>query len=393
MAGISGDMILGALLGLGGDLRALQQVGTAVAEKTGTRIGIKVHETGRGSMRAKRVEVDARGKLSPEELRSSIEGLASELDLSPQAHGFSKKTLEILLESEKNVHLSGSVHLHELGSSDTLVDILGTAKLLDTLGFFKERPEIYASTVLLGSGTIKTSHGTLSIPTPVTAEILRIMKIPFRFSSTKGELATPTGIALLGSLSPRYRYPPFPSQIKTIGVGAGGYNLKEGPNIMRIMLLVSEPETERISVLQTSLDDTSGEVLGYLMEKLYAEGALDVQILPTVTKKNRPGHVVIVLCNPGKEGELAEVLMRETGSLGVRVSTDQMRYAAKREVRKVKISLPGYEGSARVKISILGGSRHLKAEYEDAKRIAKATHLPLKDVIKKIETQGRKNIT
>jgi hypothetical protein len=247
--------------------------------------------------------------------------------------------------------------------------------------------------VAIGSGEVETSHGSLPIPPPVTAEILRMMDIPIKFSKVKKELATPTGIAILASLSPVYGFPSFPVRIKVLGVGAGGYNLREVPNVLRTMILTSEPEIERIAVLKTSVDDVSGEVLGYLMEKMYAEGALDVQIMPTVTKKNRPGYVIVVLCNMGTERELAETLMRETGSLGVRISTDQMRYALEREIREINISLPGYEGPARVKISILGQGHHVKAEYEDAKRIAKATNIPLKDIMRMIEEEARKTIT
>jgi hypothetical protein len=150
---------------------------------------------------------------------------------------------------------------------------------------------------------------------------------------------------------------------------------------------------ETVATLETDVDDVSGEVLGYLLEKLYDEGALDVQILPTVTKKNRPGYVIFVLCSLGVEDKLARVLMRESGTLGVRVSTAQMRYAARRETRKIRVSLPGYEGQATVKVSLIGKAKRVKAEYEDARRIARATGMPLKDVIREIEEQGRKLIS
>lgn len=393
IAGISGDMVLAALLDIGGHQSILEEVGEKIAEETGCMVRINVTDVRKKDIRAKRVAVEAEGGMDEDGLRGALESLIIDLNLSRGAGGFAERALETLLEAEKEVHAAKKAHLHEVGSADTLVDILGTAKLLEDLGFFTGRDEVYASPVAIGSGEVKTSHGSLPIPPPVTAEILRKTRMPFKFSRAKRELATPTGVSILSGLSPVYGYPSFPVRIKALGVGAGGYDLREVPNILRAMILASEPETERIAVLKTSVDDVSGEVLGYLIERMYAEGALDVQITPTVTKKNRPGYVIVVLCSLGKELGLAETLMKETGSLGVRVSTDQMRYAAEREIREIKISLPGYEGSAKVKIAAIGRGVHVKAEYEDAKKIAKAANLPIKEVMRRIEEEARRTIT
>lgn len=393
IAGISGDMILAALLDIGGDPDALIQVGEKITEKTAYRVRIKVKDVKKNDLKAKRVVVDAAEKMDEEGLRMAMESLITGLQLSQKAQGFSWKALETLLEAEKKVHASRRVHLHEIGSADTLVDILGTAKLLDDIGLFSRGSKVYSSPVAVGTGEVETSHGALPIPPPVTAEILKTMNIPVRFSRVERELATPTGVSILASLSPAYGFPSFPVRIKVFGAGAGGYNLKEVPNILRMMVLNPEPGMERIAVLKTSVDDVPGEVLGYLMEKMYAAGALDVQIMPTVTKKNRPGYVIAVLCHLGRERRLAEMLMRETGSLGVRVTTDQMRYVSDREIREIKISLPGYKGTARVKISVLGHGLHVKAEYEDAKKIANAANLPLRDVMKKIEEEAWRTLT
>jgi hypothetical protein len=392
VAGISGDMVLGALLDLGGKVESLIEVGRKVEEKTGTQVRIEVRDVRKKGMRAKRVKVAAEGSMGEEALRNAAASLSIQLGLSRSARGFAEKALETIFTAEKRVHATGRAHLHEVGSADTLVDVLGAGMLLDGLGFFDGGLEVYASPVAIGSGEISTRHGVLPVPPPVTAEIIREMKIPVRFVRAGVELATPTGMSILSGLSPIYGYPPFPVRIRRIGVGAGGYDLKAMPNVLRIMVLGAEPETERIAVLKTSVDDVPGEVLGYLMERMYEEGALDVQIMPTVTKKNRPGYVIVVLCGLGKELEIAEMLMLETGSLGVRISTDQMRYVAEREVREVRVSLPGYEGTARVKISTLGGRRHIKAEFEDARRIARIVGLPLREVLKRIEEAAKKTI-
>ncbi len=392
-AGISGDMVLGALLDLGGDPEALTRLGKEVAEKTGAPVGIRVRDVRKGGMRAIRVKVEAGGSMEEDELRKAAASLSMEIGLSDPARRFIEKALETVLAAEKEVHATDTAHLHEIGSADTLVDILGTGRLLDGLGFFAGNQEVYATPVAIGSGEVKTSHGVLPVPPPVTANIVRKMNIPVRFVNVGKELATPTGISILSGLSPIYGYPPFPVRIRRVGTGAGGYDLEGMPNVLRIMALAAEPGMERIAVLKTSVDDVSGEVLGYLMEKMYREGALDVQIMPTVTKKNRPGYVIVVLCSLGKELEIAEMLMQETGSLGVRISTDQMRYVAEREVREVRVSLPGYEGTARVKVSTPGGRCHVKAEFEDARRIARSVGLPLREVIREIEEAAKKKIT
>lgn len=395
IAGISGNMVLGALLSLGAEEEALRRVAGEVARETGCEVGVEVREVRRKGVRAKHVEVNAGGGIKAWEMEDALAALLENLGLSEEARGFSSKTLDTLFRAEMAVHGVEEPCLHELGSADTLVDILGAARLGEDLGFFRRDARLYASPVLVGSGRVETSHGSLTVPAPVTAEILRSRGIPFRFSLVKGELATPTGVAILGNLVHSYGYPPYPIRIESHGAGAGGLELEEAPNILRIMLCTPEPEVkaETVATLETDVDDVSGEVLGYLLERLYDEGALDVQVLPTVTKKNRPGYMVFVLCGLGAEGRLARVLMRETGTLGVRVSTAQMRYAVERETKRIRISLPGYEGDARVKVSFIGGVKHVKAEYEDARRIAMATGMPLKDVIREVERQGKRLIS
>jgi hypothetical protein len=177
-------------------------------------------------------------------------------------------------------------------------------------------------------------------------------------------------------------------KVEKIGRGAGTFDFDSIPNVLRIMELSSEAGAEAVSVLETSVDDVTGEVLGYVLDRLYGEGALDVQIIPTITKKNRPGYIIFVLGKVGSEEALVKVLMEETGTLGVRIGPAQMRLTSERKVKKVMVSLPGFKGEARVKVSYSGKGEHTKAEFEDAKKIARATGLPLKDVIKEIERRA-----
>lgn len=383
VSGISGDMVLGALMDLGAGEDSLYAVGEAVSKELSTEVEIKIRDVKRKGIRAKAVAVKGGERISATRIREAVPRLSKSLDLKGDAQKFPAETLQTLLRAEEAVHGKEELHLHELGSADTLVDILGTAKLAGELGFFEAK--VYSSPVLVGCGTVRTSHGTLPVPTPVTAEILRAHKIPFKFAEVQEELASPTGVALLANLVDSYQHPLHEVKVEGIGRGAGSIDTEAMPNVLRIMKLSSKPRGELVSALETSVDDVTGEVLGYVVEKLYEAGALDVQILPTITKKNRPGYVIFVLGGVGSEERLAEVLMEETGTLGVRVTPAQMRLALRREIRKVKVSLPGFEGEARVKVSHSGNRKHVKAEFEDAKKIAQKTGLPVKDVIKEIE--------
>jgi hypothetical protein len=390
VSGISGDMLLGALLDLGAGEGSLHSVGKQVSKTLGSPVEIKIRDVKKKGIISKGVTVAAgEGGVPAGHLKQAITSLSKTLDLGKDAQKFSIETMETLLRAEEAVHGNEEeLHLHELGSADTLVDILGAAKLAGELGFFGENTRVYSSPVLVGSGTIETSHGTMPVPAPATAEILRRFRIPFKFSSVQGELATPTGVAIFANLVDSFQHPYYPVKVESIGRGAGSFDFDALPNVLRIMVLSSEAGVEAVSALETSVDDVTGEVLGYVLDRLYDEGALDVQITPTVTKKNRPGYIIFVLCEVGSEEGLARVLMDETGTLGVRISPAQMRFISEREIKKVMVSLPEFKGTARVKVSYSGKKRHVKAEFEDAKKIAVKTGLPLKDVIKEIERRA-----
>jgi hypothetical protein len=393
ISGVSGDMLLGALLDLGAGEESLHAVGKAVSRETRSRVELNIQDAVKKGMVSKAVAVGAGEEGLPAgRMKEAVSRLGETLELGEDARRFSSETLETLLRAEEAVHGRGEeLHLHELGSADTLVDILGVAKLAEELGFF--RAKIYSSPVLVGSGSVETAHGVLPVPAPVTAEILKRFRIPFKFSTVEGELATPTGVAILSNLVHSFHPPTHPGRVEKIGKGSGSSDFEAVANVLRIMTLSPGGRGEVVSMVETSVDDVTGEVLGYAVERLYGEGALDVQIIPTVTKKNRPGYLIQVLGEAGSEEALAEVLMEETGTLGVRISPAQMRLTSYREIKKVEVSLPGFKGRARVKVSSFGGTTHVKAEFEDAKRIARKTGLPLREVIKEIEGRGRKLIT
>ncbi len=383
-SGVSGDMMLAALLDLAGDERgqALKKIASAISKELRCRMALRVKRR-RNAISA--LAIDSRisgGKRF--DLEKSISSISKKLKLGRGAAEFASKTGHTIIQAEKAAHRRRTVELHELGSPDTILDIIGTAVLAERLGFF-EGMVVYSAPVKIGSGSVDTAHGRLPVPAPVTSEILKRYKIPFTLDG-EGELATPTGVALLANMASFAELPAL--SIEKIGAGLG--SKKDSSNVLRIFMGESTTlQRGMISVLETSVDDVSGEVLGYTMERLYELGALDVQIAPTTTKKNRPGHLVKVLCDVGREDEFAKVLMSELGTLGVRLGQAQKRYQLRREIREVDVELPGYRGKARVKIAMDdAGVLNVKAEYEDAREIARKTGLPLKRVMRAIENKA-----
>jgi len=390
VAGISGDMIIGSLLDLGTKEESIYVVEREISKVLGHPVKITIKDVKKHGMTSKGVTVDTfEESLSTKKLKENVASLTKILKLDIEAKKFSIETLMTLLRAEEKVHgEKEDPHLHELGSVDTLVDILGTAKLMQELDFFDKNVNVYSSSVAVGNGTIETSHGTLSIPTPVTTEILRRFKIPFKFSHEDGELATPTGVAILGNIAHSFKSPFYPVKVENTGRGSDRYDFKSFPNILRIMKLSSKKGIEEVSIVETSVDDVTGEVLGYVIKKLYDKGAFDVQVIPTISKKNRPSYIIFVLGKVGSEEELARILMEEIGTLGVRILPAQMRMVSKRKLENIKISINGFKETARVKVSYSRGKKHVKAEFEDAKKIAAKTGIPLKDVIKEIEKRA-----
>lgn len=384
LAGISGNMLLGALLDLGASEKKLQRVANAISKKLGCRITIAKKRIEKYHMQA--VLVDAKvARNNSQNLISDLRSLADGLKLSKQAREFATAVGETILDAEAKAHRTSreKLHLHELGSADTLLDILGCAALLEDLDLFSAA--IYSSPINAGSG----SEGTPA-PPPAVVEMFKRYKIPFKMSHAGRELATPTGVALLANLAAFEEPPVF--KLKASGAGAGSFELPF-PNVLRLMLGEVQNEKEKISVLETNVDDVSGEVLGYALERLYEEGALDVQILASTTKKSRPAYVLSVLCRSGNEEKLAETLMRETGTLGVRISGTS-RFHLGRETKTVEVAIARHRVKAKVKAAYdaKGKIVNLKPEYEDAAKIARKTKQPLREVFKEIESAARKQL-
>jgi uncharacterized protein (TIGR00299 family) protein len=358
-SGISGDMFLAALLDAGLSLETLREgiEGLGLPEK----VELRLTETHKGVLRAADLEV-----IVPDSRRhrglSDVLEILSGGRLSDGVEGAAARVFTLLAEAEARVHGEpvDQVQFHEVGALDSIVDVVGAAIGLDSLGI--ER--LYASPLPYGSGTVEGRHGPLPLPAPATLELLRLAHAPLTPSSAQVELITPTGAAIL--------------TIESIGVGAGKRDLP-WPNVMRLLVgdVPADGATEMVQ-LETNIDDMNPQFYGHVMDKLLAAGARDVFLTPIQMKKNRPGTLLGVIACRRDEAALAELLLRETTTLGLRVQPIG-RYEAARELRTVDTVF----GTLTVKLKMLDGKVVQSVpEYDDCVRLANENGVGLAEVYK-----------
>ncbi|MBI4847080.1 MAG: nickel pincer cofactor biosynthesis protein LarC [Nitrospirae bacterium] len=398
-SGISGDMVLGALVDAGVPLEKLKK---ELSKLPVRGYELKAKKVKRAGVRATKVDVviksEVRSQRSEVRRWKDIEKIITTSKLSA---GIKQKGLLIfkrLFEAEARVHGERiqDVHLHELGAVDCIVDIFGCLIGLDILGV----DEVYSSPLNLGSGTIKTEHGILPVPAPATVELLKGK--PVYSSDVLFELTTPTGAVLISSLAKGFGRIPQMNISKT-GTGAGGKEFKGQPNVLTMMVgknvknlpsplfakegNIMSPSLkkgdaggfsdENITVIETNIDDMNPQVYEYVMERLFKAGALDVFLTQIIMKKGRPGIKLSVLCNESDKEQLIDIVLNETTSIGVRFYRADRR-VLKREIRSVKTKF----GTVNIKISQLGNKKQkASVEYEDCRKIAKKFNLPLLEVI------------
>ncbi len=289
--------------------------------------------------------------------------------LSDRVKSRASHVFRVLGEAEAAVHGVDieKVHFHEVGAVDSICDIVGVCYALDLLGI--ER--IDCSPINVGSGTVSTEHGILPVPAPATARLLQGKPIYSRGPAL--ELTTPTGAALVAALSESFGVMP-PMRIESIGYGAGDYDFREHANVVRVMIGESSPAAEAttVTVIEANIDDASPQIIGYAMEAMLAAGALDAVILPAQMKKGRPGVLIQVIAETAKREEIVAILFRETTTLGIRFHTAERRVQHR---EWIAVSTP--HGMVRVKT----GEQGFAPEYEDARKIAEASGLPLKQIL------------
>ena len=385
-AGISGDMLLGALMDLGADAGALSGVAEAIRKHLpGCReLAVEVREVRRHGIRATRVEVRSldEGPRAGRELQEALNACLEELGLPSRAREIASTALNALLAAEARVHgcSPAEVHLHELGSADTLLDILGAVACLTDLGLLDA--EFACSPIAIGGGLVKFSHGHVSAPAPATLEILLSRGLPIMGGPAEVELTTPTGAALLVALVGS-RWTPVLPPIRPlkVGYGAGARDLKGFPNVLRVVVgeATGEPLlADRVCLVETNVDDATGEVLGHALEKLMAEeGVRDACFIPVFAKKGRPAYLVRVLADAWAVGKVARILMEETGTLGVRVQPVD-RLVLARET--VELEALGRKVRLKVARDADGRVLRVKPEYEDLKALASTLGRPLREI-------------
>ena len=385
-SGASGDMVIGSLLDLGVDE---SEIADGIAA---FNLRMEVEEVERGGIVAKKVRFI--GGLGGAEERSypEIVRIIRDSGLDSEIINNSLRIFERIADAEARVHGEDKQHLrfHELGAMDTIGDLVGSS-----IAFSSIHPDIVISTpISVGRGYVKTEHGLMPVPAPATLEILRRTDLLFQGGVSHSELLTPTGAAILGHFVHRSVASLPPLRITETGYGAGSRDLPV-PNVLRASLgePAMELATDMVGVLETNVDNVTGEILGNLIEVLMTEGAKDVTIIPTLMKKGRAGHLIRVITAPEDVQRMAYLLMRETGTLGVREMEVRMRYIASREKEKMKVKIRGKEREVGVKIgrSADGELLNIAAEFEDAKRVASELNMPVKDVIKIVEGEARKN--
>jgi len=309
------------------------------------------------------------------------------VDLSEKAKRFVTRCVFDLVGAESRVHGKPveQIQLHESGSPETLAEIVGVATALDDLKLFAVDTKIFSTPVAVGGGLFRFSHGAMSSPAPATLEILRLKRFPMIGGPVEAELSTPTGVTILTNLAHETSrfYPGITPE--RVGYGAGEKELKEIPNILRVIMGQTHGQKflEELAVLETNLDDVTGETLGYTIEKLFSAGAKDVTIVPVVAKKSRPGQILKVLAGKEDVERLARLVVKETGTLGVRIYPC-WRWGLPRETRVVKLPVGCAEKNVAVRIKIArdedGKIVQVKPEYDDLAKIAMETGKPLRQL-------------
>jgi uncharacterized protein (TIGR00299 family) protein len=381
-AGASGDMILGALLDAGLPLQTLKAE-LAKLHLSHYDIDVKsVRKSGLGGSQAL-VLVDQDHHGHQQRHLSHITGIIEQSDLEPTVKAESIQIFRRLAEVEARVHRTAveSIHFHEVGAMDAVIDVVGAVAGLHALGIEK----IICSPLHLGSGTIQCAHGVLPVPAPATAELVRAK--PVYSTGVQGELLTPTGAVILTTLAGDFG--PMPAMtVDSVGYGAGSAE-RAIPNLLRVVVGNTEAELkdcemEQVAVMETNIDDMNPQIYDHVIQQALGLGALDIYLTPVHMKKNRSGTVLTLVCPPTMTGRFAQFLLRETTTIGLRWRIDQ-RLKARRRIATIETLY----GPMPVKVAQIEGELvNIAPEYEDCRRVALEKGLPLKQVMDTVRMQA-----
>jgi hypothetical protein len=377
-SGASGDMMLGTLISLGADQNIVRETIESTAD-----VSVAIDKVNKKGIMAVDVDIIVAQESHSKHYHEIVD-IVLNAKLPKQVEKDVLQVFEILASAESKIHgkTLEELHFHEVGQNDAIADIVGSCTAIRNLG----PEEVLCTPINVGGGLVKAAHGLLPVPAPATLEILKEGGLSF-YGNGKREMLTPTGAALLSYYSKSIECIPHGKAI-SIGYGAGKADI-DNPNVLRSMMLdVDEPiATDLVEVLETNVDDVTGEVLGNLFDKLLKMGAKDVAIIPATMKKGRPGSIIKVITRPEDSPKIAREIIRETGSLGIRVLPTKHRFVANRKINTIDVDIGGQTVQCRIKVAEdkNGEIMHISAEYDDCKELSLSTGFPLKEIIRKVE--------
>ena len=417
-SGASGDMIVSSLIDAGADIEYVKSAMESAAD-----VSVHIEKVSKNGISAIEVNVAEHGHTT-RSYRDVVEHVKNNVDANADVIYDVLSIFKRIGEAEAKVHGKDiqDMHFHEVGADDAIADVVGAVTAIKDLGV----DVIYCTPVATGSGFVNTSHGTFPVPAPATMEILADSSLKIMTGDTKHELLTPTGAAILSHfVSKCDAYERLsPLKVTSVGYGAGGLDL-DYPNVLRVVVGVVDDHVaetmgmaeiengaetdigtragigrqlhdptcgsclhhDDIMMLETNVDDTTGEVLGNLINELVGMGAKDALIIPATMKKGRCGHVLKVIAKSGDVDRLAYKIVKETGSLGVRVIPVSHRLIAHRRMEQVVVTIGDKEYSAHVKVASDGSGALLSisAEFDDCRDIAQQANVVVKEVMRKVE--------
>jgi len=384
--GAAGDMIIGALLDCGADkncvIRAMQSV---VAEP-------QISEVTRAGIRA--VKVDSRAAHVHRSLHDVLQRLDDvSADLTPGVLTMAKRIFHRIHDAEESVH-GVNAHFHEVGADDAIADVIGACTALQSLGV----DGVTVMPIALGRGTATGSHGTFPIPAPATAAILSGSGLLTQQGKEEGELCTPTGAALLAEFSTIAATELGLYTLMKVGYGAGTRDYAGTPNVIRAMIIETTEEQgafsqDSVDILETNVDDVSGEVIANAITGFLKAGARDASATPVIMKKGRPGFLIRIICTYDRSGDLAELMARELGTLGIRRIPAVHRFIAERTIENIDVEIAGKHRSMAVKFGRMHGDIYsLKPEFDQARDWATELGIPVREVLEAIEYAGWKSV-
>ena len=385
--GAAGDMIIGALLDCGADKNSVIQAMQSVVSEP------SVIEVKRAGIRA--VKVTTHATPAHRTFSEVMERLDSvKAGVPAEALTMAKRVFERINSAEERVH-GAHIHFHEVGADDAIADVIGACTALLSLNV----NSVAVLPIALGRGVTTGLDGIFPIPVPATVEILNRSGLESMLVDEKTELCTPTGAAILAEFSTISTKNLGTYTIQAVGYGAGSRDPAGIPNVIRALVIETAGSSgtilqDTVDILETTIDDVSGEVIAYAITRFIERGARDASALPVIMKKGRPGFLIRVICTSDISSELAELMARELGTLGIRCLPAVHRFIAERTVQYIDVEIAGNHRNMPVKIGWLHGEVYsLKAEYDPAQEWARELGMPLLEVQRAIENSAWKSFT